>query len=358
MNTFRVCSYSDLTAEQRAAWAAIQEATPSLDSPYFRPEFTAAVAAVRSDVRVAVIEQAGQAVGFLPFQNKAMGAGKPVGSRMSDYQGLIAKPDLRITSSELLRGCGLHSYAFDHLPAAQATFTAAHAETALSRHFDLSGGFEAYLADRKAAKSGEVKEAQQKFRKMERDLGPVRVEFDCRDRDVFDTLLAWKSEQYERTGFTDIFAFGWPVKLLNTIWEQRDPAFCGLLSSLYAGDTLLAMHFGMRSHGVLHSWFPAYSMEHSKLSPGGVLLLEVAREAAAAGITKIDLGKGDEKYKQGFTNGSTLLAEGRVSRGGVLDRANASWGCLRSWLRTARVAAPVRASARALRPLRDRWAFE
>ena len=44
---------------------------PQLDNPFFRPEFTQAVAAVRDDVEVAVLEIQQQPVGFFPYQPTA-----------------------------------------------------------------------------------------------------------------------------------------------------------------------------------------------------------------------------------------------------------------------------------------------
>ncbi len=57
----------DLDAELVRAWTELQVANPDLASPYFAPEFTQAVAAVRDDVEVAVVEERGQIVAFFPF---------------------------------------------------------------------------------------------------------------------------------------------------------------------------------------------------------------------------------------------------------------------------------------------------
>src|SRR4029077_9892089 len=86
-----------------AAWTAIQEADPSLASPYFRPEFTTAVAAVRHDVRVAVIERGGVPAGFFSYQRGWLDIGTPVGGPLSDYQGMIAKGDLVWNAERLIR---------------------------------------------------------------------------------------------------------------------------------------------------------------------------------------------------------------------------------------------------------------
>ena len=45
---------------------------------------------------------------------------------------------------------------------------------------------------------------------------------------------------------------------------------------------------------------------------GGILLLRLAEEAATTGVRHIDLGKGDDVYKQSFATGGIPLVEGSV----------------------------------------------
>ena len=143
LTNIRVLEPAGLTAELQAAWSDIQRADPEVESPYFRPEFTLAVADIRSDVRIAVIETADGPAAFFPFQPSRLGAGRPVGGRLSDYHGLIARPGLALTPGQLLRGCGLRSWAFDHLPASQSVFAGQWTATGESPCLDLSRGFDA-----------------------------------------------------------------------------------------------------------------------------------------------------------------------------------------------------------------------
>jgi CelD/BcsL family acetyltransferase involved in cellulose biosynthesis len=50
------------------------------------------------------------------------------------------------------------------------------------------------------------------------------------------------------------------VQLLERLLAARGEAFVGKLLALYAGDQLIAIELAMRSHGVLHGWFPAYDV--------------------------------------------------------------------------------------------------
>src|SRR5438045_3016506 len=76
------------------AWRALQDSNADLYSPCFAPEFTQAVARVRHDVEVAVIEgEKGEIEAIFPFQRKYRTRAIPVGGIVSDYQGLICRAD-------------------------------------------------------------------------------------------------------------------------------------------------------------------------------------------------------------------------------------------------------------------------
>ena len=87
-----------------------------------------------------------------------------------------------------------------------------------------------------------------------------------------------------------------------------------MLSSLYAGDKLVALHLGMRSGTTFHYWFPAYNPQYSKYSPGFMLLMHLIQESAEKGIRMIDLGAGDEQYKLWIRNDTVLIGRGSFER--------------------------------------------
>ena len=68
-------------------------------------------------------------------------------------------------------------------------------------------------------------------------------------------LIKWKRHQYHRTGVADVFARRWTNALLERIHATRSGMFAGVLSTLSAGDSIVAMHMGMRSASVLHCGF-------------------------------------------------------------------------------------------------------
>jgi CelD/BcsL family acetyltransferase involved in cellulose biosynthesis len=350
----KVIKADALTDEHVATWSRLQRANPALESPYFRPEFTRAVAEVCDNVEVAVLEQDGKPVGFFPFQRTRLNTARPVGGPLSDFHGLIARPELQVDAKRLIRVCGVRSWHFDHLIAEQESFQGFHYYRSGSPYMDLSRGYEAYRAERKTAHSNVIKQVTRKGRQLERECGPLRCELHAADSfQVFQTLLRWKSDQYRRTRVPNIFGYDWTVNLLHRVLDERGDAFYGMLSVLYAGDRLAAVDLGICSYGVLHSWFPTYDPELKKYSPGHVLLLKVAEAAPSAGISRIHLGKGAESYKCRYMSGEVMLAEGCVGTS-VLGRAVRRSLCrMREWARGSRWRSPMQVPVRMLRPLRE-----
>ena len=304
-------SASELDDGLRRRWREIQGTNPSLRNPYFCPEYTESVAAVRDDVFLGILEeQDGRVAGIFPFQMATRHIAEPVGGRMSDYQGLIVSPGTECDAGELLRGCGLKVWKFDHLLEDQACFSGFHGVKDFSQAMDMSNGYDAYLAEKRKSGSRRLAQFQRKGRKFEREVGAFRFETYSTDEDAFEQVIAWKREQCIRTGAPDFLGWGWTRALLERIWRIRNTHFSGMLSVLYHDETIIAAHFGMKSSTVCHWWFPTYNSEYSRYSPGGVLLLKLAESVAADGITLVDLGKGKEEYKPSFSNYEIGLAEG------------------------------------------------
>jgi CelD/BcsL family acetyltransferase involved in cellulose biosynthesis len=295
-----------------AAWIRLQAGNLDLVSPYFHPDFTRSIAAVRSDVEVAVVEADDGIVALFPFQREQKSHARPVGGIISDYQGLICARDFCFSPTELLRRCRLDAWDFDHLVASQSSLAPFHWSADASPQIDVSKGYEAYLDERRAAGSEQIKKTNNLVRRIEREIGALRFIPASTDVEALNVVLGWKSDRYKNTGATDLFVPGWIREAIYRIWEHRADGFSGALSLLYAGDQLIAGHMGMRSRSVWHYWFPAYDSRMAKYSPGLILLLKMAEHGPQAGVRTIDLGKGMDLYKARLMNASTLLASGRV----------------------------------------------
>ena len=288
-------------------WIELQRKNPALTSPYFHPKFASIIAHERDNAELAVIEEANKVVALLPFQRMSGGVGVPMGHFLSDYHGLICEPTFHCDPRELLRKCRLIAWDFDHLIASQGCFAPFHQEVEPSPQINLSNGFDAYCREKSCVKTEQIK-----VRKIERDYGPLRFVPHSDNQADLQQLLTWKSQQYIRTGKQDIFTLSWTTSILREIHKIQDRYFAGVLSLLYAGDRLVALHFGIRSETLLHSWFPAYDPQMKAYSPGLILLLKLAEHASSLGISTIDLGKGMYEHKQRFMNASVPVASGSV----------------------------------------------
>src|SRR5882672_472129 len=298
--SYRVIAAHELDSGLIAAWRSIQEREPRFESPYFCPEFTRAAGAVRDDVRVVVIENDGRPAGFFPHQRAAWGRASPVGGALSDYHGVIAEPAAEWSVVELMRAARLSVWSFDHLVDPAGRFAPyVTASAAASPQIDLAS-FEP------------PPDFARKARKLAREVGELSFSLHAPGSSALERVFAWKSEQYRRTGLADAFGVPWTRALLQEVMRVQRAGFAGTCSVLRAGDEIVAVHAGMRSRGVLHWWFPAYNAVHAAYSPGILLLLRIAAAAPALGIQRIDLGKGDARYKRSLMTGAAPLREGSV----------------------------------------------
>lgn len=306
---------SELGAGEVAAWHAMQDQEEGFRNPFLSPEFALAAGQVVPSARVAVVQQAGRPAGFLAFELGRLGSARPVGAWLSDCQGFVHAREFQPDAGELLRGCGISAWQFDHLVGWQQPFAKYQIATGSSPVIDLTGGFEAYSARWKERSPRLRNDLGRKTRKIERELGPLKFVIDSSDPDDLRTLMGWKSDQYRRTGRNDRFDEPWIVDLVSQLFSHRQAEggrgdFCGLLSMLYAGGKPVAGHFGLAYGGLLAHWFPAYDARYSRYSPGFMQLLEMTREAPGLGIDSIDLGKGTARYKEDMKSYDLTVAEG------------------------------------------------
>jgi CelD/BcsL family acetyltransferase involved in cellulose biosynthesis len=313
----------------------MQQAHPAVGSPFFCSELVEAVATVRPDVEVAVLEQGGAIAGFFPFQRGRGDVGRPVLNRISEFQGVVGPADLEFDAVDLLRRCRLQAWHFGHLVASQKAFQPYHWVRSVSPYMDLSQGYEAWAQSRREAGSALPVEVARKARKLAREVGPLRFELQAADPAAFETLIAWKSHQHDRTNRFEVLHLPWLQELLRKLVRIETPGFAGLLSALYAGEKLVALHYGLASPASLHVWFPAFNREFQRYSPGLVLFVEMARAAAARGIRRIDFGKGEERYKTEFMTGADTVAEGSLDTRPVQRAVRLAWHGTKQWIRSA-----------------------
>ncbi|MFE7765206.1 GNAT family N-acetyltransferase [Streptomyces sp. NPDC057438] len=330
---------SEMTPADLVRWNELQTTAPepAAANPFMSARFTQAVGRVRPDARVAILRQGGERAGYFAHRRGLWGHGRPVGAGVSDRQGAVLHPEASLDTVRLLRACSLSAWEFDHLGGDQRLFLPHATARFASPVVDLATGFAQYEDRLRVRSRGFLKTARAQERRMSRQLGPLRFVHDTRDRAALDTLLRWKSAQYRRTGRRDPFAQPWFARLVDLLADSSVPECSGVLSALYAGDRLVAAHFGLRSRTVFSCWFPAYDRVFGTYSPGRVLYLRMIEAAADSGVRLLDFGRGDAPYKDSFKTGELSVHEGVVRAPGP--------GATLHWLRRE----PIHAAHRLVR---------
>jgi CelD/BcsL family acetyltransferase involved in cellulose biosynthesis len=302
----------ELGASDVTTWRTFQRGNSALAAPFLSPEFTIAVGRHRPRSRVAVLSDGNQTVGFFPFEQGRLGCSTPIGAGIADGHGLVHAPGLDWDAAELLRSCGLAVWQFDHLVDGQQPFERYQRVRAASPIMDLRDGFDAYLGGLSHSRSRRNLLRQE--RRLIRQQGDTQVIFDSHDRHLLHTMMRWKSAQFLRTGLYDLFARPWIVGLLEQLLEPTTDGAGGTISALQVGDDVIAINYVLRDHGVASGWFMAYDPRYAAYSPGLILLLRTAEKAAAAGIDRVDMGKGDTEYKHFLKSRDLFVGEGMVVR--------------------------------------------
>jgi CelD/BcsL family acetyltransferase involved in cellulose biosynthesis len=304
----------DLTAGDIGRWLELRASNPALDSPYYHPSFTAAVAATRPGVKVIVgADRRGATESFLPVQFDKRTC-RPAGFPAADFQGPICAPDAGFDLVSAIATCGSSLYKFDHMREGVAGAEPWMLDRQRSPYIDVSGGMAEYLS--RASRSGKdnLAQARRHSRKAERQYGRIRFVADSRDSSLLDATIALKRRQYAATGSRDYFSHPPHGQLVHRLLGEGGADFGGMLSALYAGPHLLAAHFGLRAGPVLHWWFPVYDPDFSRLAPGWLLLRSLIEAAPDLGLARIDLGRGDDEYKRRAMTGYQVVSQGAVIR--------------------------------------------
>ncbi|GAB5406509.1 MAG: GNAT family N-acetyltransferase [Aureliella sp.] len=349
--TVEMIDARSLSLEIKQAWGEIRDAHPFYRTPFFSYEFTEAVArCAESPVQVLVMRRGGRITGLLPIQTSGRVA-RPAGLGINDAHGLLVRDGETRTITDALCELGLQSYEFHSSPPELAECQ--QYEVGRTRAFlaDLTvdpEGYEHYLRTH----STTIDRQGQKTRRLIREQGRLRLEFDCADSSLLDLLIQWKRDQYCRTHTYDIMSVAWIRSLMHDLHQCDRSSMHGLLSVMFAGDTPVAMHYGMLDGDWLHYWFPVFDPQFGYGSPGSQLFLEIVRECESRGVTKIDMGYGEQRYKHKLTNVITEMSLGLADSSRVRRQMFCAKRSLKARLKNLRGREALKPIARRLLP---RW---
>ena len=299
----------ELGPEEARLWAKFQQLSPITLNPFLSLAFAQTVDRFRSNARVAVIEEDGKVEAFLPFELASKTVAVPIGSPMNDLQGFIHS-GLPIDARRVIKQAGLRGWRFGQVPAEQRALIPHHYEGAVSEApaIDLSDGYESYFNGR--SKTVTTKKMRQR-RSLERQVGTVCLEWQSsRPGDSLRQLVAWKASKYH--GTEELFSDPTALRILEELGSAEDEYCRGIVSVLRAGQRPVAINLGLTGPRGLTGWFAAYDAELSRFSPGTLLILAVAEEAASQGLGYYDLGYGQDSYKFRLANTSYSVAGGAV----------------------------------------------
>jgi CelD/BcsL family acetyltransferase involved in cellulose biosynthesis len=316
-------------------WRAIQQADPAFDNPFLSPEFTCTVGELRHHVRVAVLEEGSDVVGFFPFERHALGIGKPVAAGLTDAQDMVLDKDVKLDPRWLIKQCG-------RSPSTSSTtwWTASRWPRTASRSDTPRRSSTCGTASTSASTRSRTPHARHIAQRCIRHASsnatwaaPPRLRHYL-GRAAQDPARL-EDRPVQKTGPTDRFAQQWIVERVERLQATRSESFAGVLDMTYVDGRPMAGHFGTRTRTTLAAWSPAYNTAFAKYSPGFIQHLAMAERSADDGVVVVDLGRGEKEYKDKLKNGEFAVVEGRVATAG--PRAAVHW-MMRMPARKAKVA--------------------
>lgn len=297
----------ELTPALAGRWASFLDRRPELAGPCFRPEFFRVIGRHVPNALVAHWKD-GADEGFVPF-TRVSGSDVAGAIPMCDYQFVASPPGARWNPKEWLEGAGLAAWDFDYLVGPQVlAVPERYGEARDSLRVTLRGSASSYFDDRRAqGASGRNLKAKQ--RRIERDVGPLKITARSSDDSALDDILAWKTRRFA-AGPTEFS----PRRLFADLLAETGPV-TGVLSTLHAGPRLVAAHFGVAATGILYYWIGAFDPDFSRYTPGWMLVQKLIESLPELGCRSLDFGPGNESYKHYFANDKLPC------RGGSYERA-------------------------------------
>jgi len=314
-----ICAPDSLPVELRAQWTAFLR-QEDLSRAFLSWEFALAVSKAHPQVRVAVLYEGDAPAGFFTFQfpsrrHAALGWAEPIGHGLCDYAGLVAAPDFSISPIGLLRASGLALFYYTHLDESQARFGLRGDTAEKGLLIRLDRGPRHYWEELGRRDKSFLSDTERRWRKLQQDFGEIQFRLEQPPTiESLRHLVSRKREQYARTGVPDVLAGSWRVPLLETLLDCASEDCYPFLTTLYAGSTWVASHFGLRCGERLHYWLPVYNPELRRYGPGRMLIKAIIDNSESLGIRIIDRGAGESEAKADFANDSHLFYKGVYSR--------------------------------------------
>ena len=299
-----------LAAEDIALWQGFLARRPDLASPYFDVRYVQAIGRRVPQAGVARLWRDGHVAGYFPYQIRA-GALQPLGAPLTDYHGVIAETDFQPDFNALLKATGANRLEFQGWIGALCPKAAS---LSLRRRVaDTTEGFDAWYGRQEAEHHKFFKNIRRNERNVEKDFGGFAFTWERVTPQVLDWVLEIKRNQYRHCGLHDIFNCGWTLDLLRDLAAFDDDAY-GLRAGVFRHEgRVVAAEIGLLGADEVHLWFPAYDPAYYRYSIGILLVVQMIRHLAPAGIKRFDFGTGGEDYKDPLTVHAESVSEGELT---------------------------------------------
>lgn len=299
---------AELGQDDRIKWGQIQESCNIYKSPFYSFEYVEAVASVHRGVRICRMTSNGHVIAYFPYQytcrsHELLGIAQIVGAEMTDSCGILKVPGVLLNWGQLLSTSNIAYFWGTHIQNLEECDHSLVVQTDAGFSIDLSEGTDAFIKSLQLRKKKLWADTQRRERQLVREHGPLRYVFcDNTHEDELSRLILKKRQQYQRSRVPDPLSPIWRQELLRTLLGLRSNACQGVLSTLYAGDTWVASHFGLKGFNTLHYWFPVYNISLHRFSPGRLLLKATIEACEVHGVTQINRGQGIQEFKEEWAN--------------------------------------------------------
>lgn len=332
-----------------AWWHDLQNG--AVASPYQRHCWTRAwwahcEARNRGNLRIVSLFREGEALAVMPLvleRSLGLNVAYPIGARHFNWQiplwnsaivARLAAPERDHLMQRIGAVISADTIVYPNMPETwsgrENPFLAPGATPSPSASYrlDLQPDFEALALARRSRKA--LKLLRRKRAYLENAAGPVRFKR-ARDiatcRRVLLAAMAQRDARKQACGIPSFFdrpgAAAFMQELLEAGCEKtiRDAPMSAF--HLLAGDDIIATYFGVCLNGDFSCFTNSFDMAYEKFSPGDLALHDLIAHACAEGLTGLDLGVGDERYKQAWCDKITLCESSTAitARGRIYDRA-------------------------------------
>ena len=304
---------TELGPSEAERWGDFQRSSALASNPFYSLTYMQAVGRARANARVAVAEEDGKIVAFIPYLLGKQKIATPIDGTWTTIDGLISS-NMPLDVRSVVRKAGLRGWRFFHAPVEQGAlapyrYSGDYHGTTI-QFIDLAAGYDAYTGDMSQALRKRMSRTATYRRALERKVGPVRFEWNNSSPENLDLLLTWKSAQYDsvRERLSDPAGH----EFVYSLAASKDDDCSGVIGVLSAGERPIAVLLSLMRHQTLSSWFPGYDPDFARFSPGMIQWFALAEEAARQGITRIDFGWGEDRYKSRLGNASYAVSGGAV----------------------------------------------